>query len=222
MENITFKIKNIPAVVYGKKSEKVCIFIHGQGGNKEEAEFLSKIICEKEWQILSIDLHSSFLPWNVVPELKEVIKYVEENWKEKILYANSIGAWFSLLSFTETDFKKCFFVSPVLNMENLIKKMMLWAGVTEERLEKEKLIPTSFGQTLSWEYLIYAKENKTDYWKSPVYILYAENDNLIEYETIKEFSEKFTSDITIMKNGEHWFHTSEQLNFLTNWLKQIL
>jgi len=33
--------------------------------------------------------------------------------------------------------------------------MMIWANVTEQDLYKEKEIETSFGETLSWEYLCY-------------------------------------------------------------------
>lgn len=30
------------------------------------------------------------------------------------------------------------------------------------------------------------------------------------------------ASLTIMKNGEHWFHTGEQMDFLDRWLKQYL
>lgn len=33
-----FNINNIPAVLYGENSESSYIFVHGQGGNKFEAE----------------------------------------------------------------------------------------------------------------------------------------------------------------------------------------
>ncbi|WP_235673508.1 hypothetical protein [Clostridioides difficile] len=43
-----------------------------------------------------------------------------------------------------------YFVSPILDMQQLISNMMLWANVSEEQLKHELIIPTSFGHTLSW------------------------------------------------------------------------
>ena len=104
-------------------------------------------------------------------------------------------------------------------MERLIKNMMSWAGVTESQLEKEKIIQTSFGQTLSWEYLTYVKNNPIENWKTPAYILYAEKDNITELCVVDDFVKKFNCHLTIMENGEHWFHTSEQIEFLKKWIK---
>ena len=36
---------------------------------------------------------------------------------------------------------------------------MTWANVSELQLEQENLIPTNLGQTLSWQYWLYAKEH---------------------------------------------------------------
>ena len=51
-----------------------------------------------------------------------------------------------MLCFEHEKFENCLFVSPVLDMKQLILKMMSWANVTEEQLCREKIIPTSFGQ----------------------------------------------------------------------------
>lgn len=75
--------------------------------------------------------------------------------------ANSIGAYFSMLSFADDKLKNVLFVSPILDMVKLIENMMKWAGVTASDLEKEKPIPTSFGETLDLEYYNYAKSRRT-------------------------------------------------------------
>ena len=36
--------------------------------------------------------------------------------------------------------------------------------------------------------------------------------------TIFEFVQKTNSTLSIMKNGEHWFHTDEQMKFLDEWI----
>lgn len=42
----------------------------------------------------------------------------------------------------------------------------------------KKAISTAFGETLSWEYLCFVRENPIT-WKVPTEILYAEKDNLV-------------------------------------------
>ncbi|MBQ7476035.1 MAG: alpha/beta hydrolase [Selenomonadaceae bacterium] len=91
-------------------------------------------------------------------------------------------------------------------------------NVTEDELRRKKIIPTDFGENLSWEYFSYVRKNPVN-WKVPTKILYGEKDFITPLETLMEFAEKNNFEVTIMKNGEHWFHTEEQMNFLDNWLK---
>ena len=59
-------------------------------------------------------------------------------------------------------------------------------------------------------------------WNKESYILYGEKDNLTSLETIDSFAKETASHLTIMKDGEHWFHTDEQLKFLDEWIKNTL
>lgn len=110
-------IDQIPVVCYGEAYDRCFLYIHEKMGFKEEAEFFAEIAC-----------------WCVVPELKTVLRYMQQHFKTIGLRANSIGAWFAMQSFDGPEFEQCLFVSPVLDMEKLIQNMMLWAGVAEERL----------------------------------------------------------------------------------------
>ena len=83
------------------------------------------------------------------------------------------------------------------------------------------MIETSFGQELSWEYLSYVRRHPID-WKVPTHILYGSQDNLTSFETISEFAEQTGATLTVMDNGEHWFHTEEQMRFLDRWLKSVM
>ena len=94
---------------------------------------------------------------------------------------------------------------------------MIWANVTEQDLYKEKEIETSFGETLSWEYLCYVREHPV-VWNIPTKILYGDKDNLTSYETMSDFASKMGISLTVMNNGVHWFHTDEQMNFLDDWI----
>ena len=39
---------------------------------------------------------------------------------------------------------------------------------------------------------------------------------------IERFVKDFNCNLTIMENGEHYFHTEEQLNYYKNWLDKII
>ncbi len=226
MEIKHFQVHGIPSILWGEPSKNLYLFIHGQKGCKEEAEPFAEIAVRYGWQVLSIDLpehgarkeeKTSFDPWHVVPELLKVMEYAKAHWNCIALRANSIGAWFSMLSYSNMNLKKCLFVSPILDMQQLIQNMMLWAGVSEDQLRQEQIIPTSFGQTLSWEYLSYVKEHPITNWSFPTEILYGDKDNLTERSIVESFIKRFGCKLTIMENGEHWFHTPEQLKFLDKW-----
>lgn len=40
-------------------------------------------------------------------------------------------------------------------------------------------------------------------------------------DIIKNFSNKFNCDLTILENGEYYFHTEEQLKFYKEWLEKL-
>ena len=223
-----FMVHHIPVVLHGDSSEKLFLYIHGKMGRKEEAARFAEIVCPKGYQVLSMDLpgHGErademerFVPWEVVPELQAVYGFTRQRWEKISLYANSIGAYFSLLAYREAKFEKSLFVSPILDMDKLIRDMMGWAGVTREQLQQTGEIPTAFGETLSWEYLTYAAENRITKWDSPTAILYAGQDHLTARKTVDDFAQRFGCAVTVMENGEHWFHTEEQLSVLDAWLQ---
>lgn len=39
-------------------------------------------------------------------------------------------------------------------------------------------------------------------------------------DTIQSFAEQIGADVTVMEDGEHWFHTEEQMEFLDNWISR--
>lgn len=136
--------------------------------------------------------------------------------------ACSIGAYFSLLAYKDEDLKQCLFLSPVVNMKIIIENMMLWSNTTEKELNEKQKIKTDFGQTLYWDYYLYVKENPITNWNKKTYILYGNKDNMQNENIIEDFSNEFNCDLTILKNGEHYFHTEEQLNFYSDWLDKII
>lgn len=137
------------------------------------------------------------------------------------LIANSIGAYYSMLSLANKSIEKAMFISPIVDMEKVILNMMAQSNISEENLRKRKEITTSSGTHLSWRYLSHARNNPI-IWNIPTHILYAENDNITSLETMMNFANKIGATVTVMNHGEHWFHTEEQMNFLDNWFRKFI
>ena len=197
--------------------KNVVIYIHGKYGTAEEAEYYKKFFNEAD--IIDFKYTSEY-PWDFQKEFSNFIDNIYIKYKKISIIANSIGAYFTMLSLINKNIEKVFFISPIVDMEKLITDMMFLENITEEELYKKKKIKTSFGETVSWDYLTFARKNPIE-WNIPTYILYGENDDLTSYETILNFTNKSKANLTIMKGGEHWFHTDEQIEFLNNWIKNL-
>ena len=220
-----------PYLCYGQTSDQVCLFLHGQSGHKEEGERFAQIANPKGWQVVAIDLpqHGQrqggaepFLPWVVVPELEQVWQELQGRWKRIALRANSIGAWLAMLALAGKPVDTCLIVSPVVDMENLIQTMMIWAGVTEERLEREREIPTDFGQTLSWDNLKYVRQHPVHALSAHTNILYGDQDNLVPQPVVECFARAEGAHLSVYPGGEHWFHTPEQMKVMGTWEERCL
>jgi len=234
MEVERFEINNIPSIIWGDKSNRVFIAVHGNMSNKEDEviKILSEKVTSKGYQVLSFDLpehgerkdDTNYLckVQNCVNDLKQIIKYAKANYEEINLWACSMGAYFSLIAYKNENIKNCLFLSPVVNMKVIIDNMMLWSNITEEDLKAKQEIKTDFGQTLYWDYYKYVKENPILNWNKTTHILYGNKDNMQEQNVIQDFSNKFNCKLSILENGEHYFHTEEQLSYYKKWLDIII
>lgn len=198
--------------------KKVILYIHGKGGSYLEAERYKKN-CEG-FDIIGIDYDDDF-PWLVEDKIKFAYMDAQKQCDEIYVIANSIGAYFAMHSLQNCELKKALFISPILDMEKLILDMMVWANVSESELRSKEEISTDFGETLSWECLSFVRKHPIR-WDVPTDILYAGMDNLTSRQTIEAFIDSHNATVTTMENGEHWFHTDEQLAFLDEWMKKAL
>ena len=190
------------------------LYIHGKNGSAAECEHYKPLFPECE--VIGLD-YQTFTPWETGAEIRFAIEILKSEYDNIILIANSIGAFFSMNAGIDPVIKKAYFISPIVDMERLIADMVAWANVTEDELKEKGIIHTSFGEDLSWEYLIYVREHPIK-WNAPTAILYGSKDNLTSFETISAFAEKHNAKLTVMENGEHWFHTEEQMRFLDDWI----
>ena len=234
MKTERIKINDIPSTIWGEKSNKVYIAVHGNMSNKEDRviKILAEKVVSKGYQLLSFDLpehgerkdDKAYLckVQNCVKDLEQIIEYVKKEYEEINLWACSMGAYFSLISYKDEDIKQCLFLSTVVNMKVIIDNMMLLSSVTEEVLKEKQEIKTDFEQNLYWDYYKFVKENPIINWDKKTYILYGNKDNLQEEKIINDFCTEFNCDLSVLENGEHFFHTEEQLEFYRNWLDEVI
>lgn len=196
---------------------KGLIYIHGKGGTAKEAEHYK--ILFPEYDVSGLDYEAK-TPWEAQEEFRRFFDLFRTEHDDISIVANSIGAFFAMNALSDRKIEKAYFISPIVDMEKLIIEMMNQEHISEKELFEKGIIETEYGETLSWEYLLWIRKNPVT-WTIPTCILYGEKDNLQSIDTIKSFADRIGAGITIMENGEHWFHTEKQMKFLDNWLHDV-
>ena len=194
------------------------LYVHGKGGNAGEAEHY-RGLC-RGYDVFGLDYHAS-TPWDTKNELRAAFDGLHAEYDTVAVIANSVGAYFTMNALQGKPVAQALFISPIVDMERLIRDMMSWAGVTEADLRERREIETDFGEKLSWDYLRYVREHPI-VWTAPTRILYGDGDNLTSPDTVRAFADAHGADLEIMPGGEHWFHTPEQMAFLDTWIQRYL
>lgn len=227
-------IDYIPTIIWGEKSNKVFIAVHGNMSNKEDEviKIFADIINNKGYQLISFDLpehgerkqNKEYLCkiQNCIIDLKKIINFAKSKYSEINLWACSMGAYFSLQAYKNEELNQCLFLSPVVDMKYIIDNLMLWSNITEEMLSEKQEIKTDFGQTLYWDYYRFVKDNPITKWSKKTSILYGDKDNMQNIDQIQNFANKCNCRLSVLENGEHYFHTEEQLNYYKKWLEHTV
>ncbi len=198
--------------------KKAILYIHGKGGSFREAKAYQQNCTG--YDVIGVD-YQEYLPWIVQGQIQFAYDTLKQDYTHISIIANSIGAYFAMHTLQTQSIDQALLISPIVDMEKLILDMMRWANVSEKELCEKGEIPTNFGETLSWEYLMFVRSHPI-HWDVPTEVLYAEKDNLTSRETIDSFVKTHNAGLTVMENGGHWFHTSEQIAFLDNWMKRVI
>ena len=227
MEQKKVMIGGIPAIIWGKPSNKVFLHVHGKMSRKEYAEPFAVIAERYGWQTLSFDLpeHGERIGmpercdvWQGMHDLNIMAEEAFSRWEQVGLFACSLGAWFSLQSFAERPFVRCLFQSPVVDMVWLVQHMMLWSGVSEEQLEREKEIDTPI-DLLRWDYYQYILSHPVEKWPHETAILYAGRDQLQPQDAIQAFAERFSAEVTVSPESEHPFMAEGDAAIVAEWIE---
>ena len=192
------------------------LFIHGKNGSAAEADRFRPLF--PDCAVFGLDYHGT-TPWEAGREIHTAVTTLKLRYARVFLIANSIGAFFSLHAELHTLVEKAWFISPVVDMEGLICGMMAAQGVSEAELQARGTISTASGEDLSWDYLDYVRSHPV-VWHIPTEVLYGSDDSLVPFASVAAFAEAGNVRLTVMKDGEHWFHTEEQLAFLDDWIRQ--
>lgn len=195
---------------------KAVVYMHGKGGNAAEADHYKSLF--PDCDVIGFD-YKAETPWDAKDEFPAYFDALHQKYDSVCLVANSIGAFLAMHALGDGQIEKAYFISPVVDMEQLIADMMTWANVTEDELREKREIGTPFGETLSWDYLRYVREHPVR-WSVPTHVLYGEKDHLTSFETVSAFAEKIGAALAVMPGGEHWFHTEEQMAYLDEWIKE--
>lgn len=191
------------------------LYIHGQGGSADESRHYGPLFPGSE--VIGLN-YQTFTPWETGREIHDAVRKRKQKELRLMLIANSIGAFFSMNAGIDEMVERAYSISPIVDMERFILDRMEQADVTEAQLRAEGVIATASGVELSWEYLCWVRAHPIQ-WTVPTEILYGSCDNLTSRKTMEAFARKHGAKLTVMENGEHWFHTQEQLRFLDAWIK---
>ena len=104
-------------------------------------------------------------------------------------------------------------------MRLLTENMMLWFGVSAERLEKEQEVPTPI-DVLRWDCYNYILSHPVTKWNIPTAILYGGKDNLQPRKTLEAFCKKFGAVLTVSEESEHPFLTPNGEKILEKWYSE--
>jgi len=187
---------------------------------------LAEVAAQKGCQVLSFDLPEhgdrkdeprQCNPPNAIQDLSKIMKYARTITNNISLFGCSIGAYFSMLAYRDEAIRQALFLSPVVDMKQVIENMMRRFDISEERLRQEKKIATP-AKTLYWDYYQYVCAHPVS-WDKPTAILYGAQDTLCEAGYMRDFAERTNANLTILEDGEHWFHTEKHLAFYRDWLE---
>ncbi|MCQ2147958.1 MAG: alpha/beta hydrolase [Bacteroidales bacterium] len=200
MKKIETTIGQVSALILGESSDKVYLFIHGNSGSKQEAVPFAEIAVPKGYQVIGIDLPVMGKPWHVLELIEDVKQYLKENYSSINLRANSIGSYYSLMAFQREKIDNALFVSPILDMKTYIE-------VKDVKGHNVR----------NGDYYKFVSENPIYSLKAVTHFLMPKVDLIVDERVYEYFLSSHDGSITVMEDGEHWFHTDKQLDFLKKW-----
>lgn len=133
--------------------KNLVVYVHGKGGSAQEAEHYKSLFPKDE--VIGFDYHSQ-TPWEAKKEFLAFFTEQKKRYDQLTLVANSIGAYFALSSLDETLVDRAYFISSVVDMENLICNTITRVAITTEEDAEKK--GTEMGRKYIVPYGLYRAE----------------------------------------------------------------
>ncbi len=173
----------------------------------KEADYYKAIF--PQYDVIGLDYKGN-TPLAVGDEIDNFIESVKDQYSEIFIIAISVAAYYAMSSKSRKYIKKALFISPIIDFVFLLNSMRKFSGVAEGELEKKKIIPTTLGEDLSWEFLSYVKNHPIE-WNVPTEVIYGEKDNLMPYNVVNDFCLKHSFPLFVFKDSEHYIHREDEM-----------
>lgn len=202
-----------------RKEKKVAVYIHGLHGSAKEAEDYSNL--KDEYDVVGLD-YADGNPWELKDLIRNEFQKLSKNYKEIIVIANSIGAFYAYEYLSDFRINHAFFISPIADMHQIVFNNMMRERINRDELKEKKMIVCKDGTVLSFDFYQHVS-NSDDNWGVLTDILYGERDEVVYIENIASFLALHPkAKLTIKQGAEHYFHTEEEKDFIRTWILNSL
>ena len=110
--------------------ESCIVYMHGLFGSSKEADFYS--FYTSKYDVIGLD-YKDGNPWEVKEKIVKEFTEISSRYKEVYVIANSIGAFYTYMYLSAFNIKKAFFISPLVNMKQVIEGLMKKNSISLER-----------------------------------------------------------------------------------------
>ena len=201
------------------KNDKVLIYIHGQNGKADKVLDYCPL---GSYDVKGLDYFDGN-PWDVGPIIKNKFEKLTKNYKEVIVVANSIGAFYAYEYLSGYDkIKRAFFISPIVNMSQVVLDLIMNNDINMEDLKENKFITLDDNTVLSYDFFMHVSEDYQDSWTVKTDVLYGSNDDFVYIEHIADFVISHEANLTIKNGSEHYFNTEEEKKYIRDWISKSL
>lgn len=218
---------NIKQIKYlNNNPNKIIIYVHGLGSNKEMINRFSKKLLEKGIGIVSFDQpchgedKTDFKYFNIelcIKYLNNIIDELKNNYNSKIyLFGSSFGGFVILNKLLEDNknIEKSILMSPAINFYSIIKRKM---NIDDNYFNNNKYLELYNDIKLYKDTYFDIKKREEILLKTPlnnVYIIQGNIDKTVYLDDIKNY----TNNIKIIDNGKHELYDYEEeiVEFILN------
>ena len=202
-----------------RKSRSVLVYIHSVNDSfkaKEDFCYLAK-----NYDLVDLTFEN-LKPWEAKEYIRDNFSKLTASYKEVVVVANSIGAFFVYEYLADCNIKQAFFISPIVSVFQLILGIKMSTDSYLESLKEEKILYIDNKNEIP-DYFYKSLDHEGNKWKVPTEILYGEKDKIVYIENIVEFLANHpNSRLTIKKETGHNFVTKEDKDFIKKWILKSL